>query len=114
MLVRDGDASVLFTGDAERENQTDLLRDERPLLTATVLKVPHHGGNTSLATFFAAVHARVAVVSVGQPNRYGHPNPGVLARLRRDGMRVFRTDRAGDVVVTFRGRTVQIRSTHHG
>jgi competence protein ComEC len=114
LLVRDGDSSVLFTGDAERENQTDLLRDERPLLTATVLKVPHHGGNTSLATFFAAVHASVAVVSVGQPNRYGHPNPGVLARLRADGMRVFRTDRLGDVVVTFHGRTVQIRSTHHG
>jgi competence protein ComEC len=114
LRVREGDASVLFTGDAERENQTDLLHDERALLTAAVLKVPHHGGNTSLPTLFAAVHSRIAVVSVGQPNRYGHPNPSVLARLRADGMRVFRTDRLGDIVVTFHGRTVEIRSTHDG
>jgi competence protein ComEC len=47
-----------------------------------------------------ATHARLAVVSVG-PNRYGHPVASVLATLRRDGMRVYRTDRAGDVTVEF-------------
>jgi competence protein ComEC len=47
------------------------------------------------------VHASVAVVSVG-PNRYGHPVASVLQELARDGMRVFRTDRSGDVTVSFR------------
>jgi competence protein ComEC len=107
-----GDASVLFTGDAERENQTDLLRDETPFLRAVVLKVPHHGGNTSLPEFLAAVHARLAIVSVGQPNRYGHPNPDVLRELVHDGMRVYRTDRSGDVTVTFDRARVEIRSGH--
>jgi beta-lactamase superfamily II metal-dependent hydrolase len=119
LLVRniDGSPAVLFTGDAQQENQTDLLRDEAGLLHAPVLKVPHHGGATSLTDFFAAVHARLAVVSVG-PNRYGHPNPGVLAELRADGMRVYRTDRSGDITVTFeidatgkvvRGQVVSLR-----
>jgi len=114
LLMRDGDASVLFTGDAQQENQTDLLRDERPFLRAIVLKVPHHGGATSLPAFFRAVQARIAVVSVGQPNRYGHPNPGVIAQLVHDGMHVYRTDRLGDVTVVFVRGSVEIRSGGHG
>jgi competence protein ComEC len=100
LRVTVGSFSVLFPGDAEREAQEDLLRDRSGSLAAQVLKVPHHGGDTSLDSFIAAVHARLAVVSVG-PNRYGHPVPRVLAELAHDGMRVIRTDRAGDVTVTF-------------
>jgi len=70
------------------------------MLLALVFKVPHHGGATSLDQFFLAVRARVAVVSVG-PNRYGHPVLAVLQRLAEDGMRVFRTDRSGDITVSF-------------
>jgi competence protein ComEC len=106
-----GPASVLFAGDAERESQADLLRDFPTALTAQVLKVPHHGGDTSLDPFLAAVHARLAVVSVG-PNRYGHPVPSVLAKLLHDGMRVIRTDRAGDITVTFRGGNLLLQSAH--
>ena len=57
--------------------------------------------DTSLDEFIQDVHARIAVVSVG-PNRYGHPVERVLAELIQDGMRVFRTDRSGDVTVAFR------------
>ena len=108
-----GPASVLFAGDAEQPSQTDVLAREALLLTALVLKVPHHGGDTSLDAFVAAVHARVAVVSVG-PNTYGHPVPRVLAELAQDGMRVFRTDRLGDVTVVFRGGRLLIESSEHG
>jgi competence protein ComEC len=101
----------MFPGDAEGDAQTDLLRDESMLLPAAVLKVPHHGGATSLPAFFAAVRARVAVVSVG-PNRYGHPVPAVLAELAADGMRVLRTDRMGDITVTFEGGGIRIGSSH--
>jgi competence protein ComEC len=113
LRVIDGDASVLFPGDAEEPSQTDVVDREAPELAALVLKVPHHGGNTSLPAFLLAVHARVAVVSVG-PNRYGHPVPAVLAELARDGMRVFRTDRSGDVTVVFRGGRLLIQSSGHG
>jgi competence protein ComEC len=90
---------VLFTGDAEVPAQRDLLADGDPI-EAEVLKVPHHGGDTSDPEFFQAVDARVAVVSTG-PNTYGHPVPSVLAELRSAGMAVYRTDLAGDVTVRF-------------
>lgn len=111
LRVSVGEDAVLFPGDAEVPEQTEVLRDERLLLSATVLKVAHHGGNTSLPALVAAIGATVAVVSVG-PNRYGHPVPAVLAGLAHDGMRVFRTDRAGDVTVTFDpGGGVSVEST---
>ena len=56
------------------------------LLHAVVLKVPHHGGDTSLAAFIKAIGARLAVVSMG-PNRYGHPVPRVLAELAHGRLR---------------------------
>jgi competence protein ComEC len=114
LRVSVGSDTVMFPGDAEQPAQTEVLRDEGPFLHATVLKVPHHGGATSLDEFFTAVGASLAVVSVG-PNTYGHPVPAVLRELATDGMRVFRTDRAGDVTVTFEaGGGVSVQSTGHG
>ena len=110
LRVSDGRAAVIFPGDAEQPSQEDLLRDESEVLSAQVLKVPHHGGATSLEAFFQATHARIAVVSVG-PNRYGHPVAAVLDTLVRDGMRVFRTDRSGDVTVTFQGGGVFVSAS---
>ena len=90
---------ALFAGDAEVPAQRDLLEDEDPI-TAAVLKVPHHGGDTSDPEFLQSVDATVAVVSTG-PNDYGHPHPVLLAALRAHGMAVYRTDLAGDVTVRF-------------
>jgi len=100
LRMTDGPASAMFSGDAEQPSQTELLERHAGMLLALVFKVPHHGGATSLDQFFLAVRARVAVVSVG-PNRYGHPVLAVLQRLAEDGMRVFRTDRSGDITVSF-------------
>jgi len=109
LRLTEGDASVLFPGDAEQPEQSEVVRDDAGLLPAEVLKVPHHGGATSLAQFLADTRSEVAVVSVG-PNDYGHPVPALLAELVRDGMRVYRTDRCGDVTVTFTGREVFVQS----
>jgi competence protein ComEC len=95
-----GDDVVLFPADAEIPSQQWLL-DEGVPLSADLLKVPHHGGDTSAEGFFEAVAAEVAVVSVGQPNDYGHPVPSVLEAIEATGARVLRTDRLGDVTVTF-------------
>jgi competence protein ComEC len=98
---------VLFPGDAEIPAQRDLLEDGDPI-EAAVLKVPHHGGDTSDPEFFDATGAAVAV-STG-PNDYGHPNAGVLAALRAEGMAVYRTDLVGNVTVRFGPTGVLVQS----
>jgi competence protein ComEC len=104
-----GEASVLFAADAEEPAQADLLLEGPIRLQAAVLKVPHHGGGTSMPEFFRVVGAAVAVVSVG-PNRYGHPVPSVLQDLAGLGTRVVRTDHSGDVTVSFGQGEVILRT----
>lgn len=95
---------VLLTGDAEMERQQALL-DAGTDLSAQVLKVSHHGSAFQEPAFLDAVAPRIALVSVGRDNDYGHPSPSVLARLAGHGARVLRTDVSGDVaVVLVRGK----------
>jgi competence protein ComEC len=89
---------ILLPGDAEIEAQQDLLAAGVDL-RADVLKVPHHGSAYSDPDFLAAVHARVAVISVGLNNDYGHPAPLLLSELARLNLPVRRTDHDGDVAV---------------
>ena len=98
-VVRHGGSSILFTGDAEVSSQEDMLADDDPI-EADVLKVPHHGGDTSIPAFYQATQAQVGVVSAG-PNTYGHPNPGELEDLRQAGIIDYRTDLAGEITVRF-------------
>jgi competence protein ComEC len=89
---------VLLTGDAEGEQQRAML-ETAPAgsLRSPVLKLAHHGSGFQDPGFVDAVDPALVVVSVGAGNRYGHPNRSLLARLARDGARVLRTDRDGDV-----------------
>ena len=89
---------ILLPGDAETEAQQELLA-AREDLSAEVLKVPHHGSRSSTPTFLTASGARLALVSVGQGNSYGHPNPGTMAVLAGTGALVRRTDQDGDLAV---------------
>ena len=92
--------SVLLAGDAETEEQGDLLADDDPSdLRADVLKVAHHGSAYQDPSLLAVIHPAVALVSVGAGNPYGHPNAGLMAALTRAGVRVLRTDRDGDAAV---------------
>jgi competence protein ComEC len=89
---------VLLTGDVELDAQADLLAN-RTDLHADVLKVAHHGSRYNAEEFLAAARPRVAIVSVGAHNRYGHPSQHVLDALTRAGARVLRTDLNGDIAV---------------
>jgi competence protein ComEC len=89
---------VLLTGDVELAAQLDLL-SARVDLNADILKVPHHGSRYSTPDFLDAVHARIAVVSVGAGNPYGHPSPLTLGFLSRRGTQVLRTDTDGDSAI---------------
>jgi competence protein ComEC len=95
---------ILLTGDAERDVEARLARQLGRDLRADVLKVGHHGSSTSTTpALLDAVSPRIALVSVGAENRYGHPAPGVLATLNARGVQVLRTDDDGSVVVSIDG-----------
>ena len=101
-----GGTSFLFTGDAEREEEQDILNAVYDL-ESTVLKVGHHGSETSTSyVFLRGIMPRYAVISVGKGNTYGHPTDAVLSRLRDAETKVFRTDMQGDVICTSDGKTV--------
>lgn len=106
LKVTYGDISFLFTGDAEYDAEHAVL-DSGADLSATVLKVGHHGSDTSTCyPFLRAVSPQYAVISVGAGNSYGHPDDGTLSKLRDAGVEVFRTDLQGDIFCTSDGKTV--------
>ncbi len=110
-----GARALLFVGDAVEQEEQDLLRLPRDRLRADVLKVGHHGSRTSSSRpFLAAVAPRVAVISVGARNRFGHPNPLTLASLDSVGIAVWRTDREGAITVTTDGRSLDVASARRG
>ena len=93
---------VLLAGDVETAAEADLLARGGDL-SADVLKVPHHGSRTSTTPeLLSAVSPRVALLSVGRRNRFGHPSAEVVERLASSGATTFRTDRHGDVALLFR------------
>ncbi|GAA0734065.1 ComEC/Rec2 family competence protein [Dactylosporangium roseum] len=100
LMVTTGGVRVLLTGDAETEEQLSLRSAAAPgELRADVLKVAHHGSAFQDEEFLDAVAPRIALVSVGAGNDYGHPSPVLLSRLVRGGARVLRTDQEGDLAV---------------
>lgn len=101
-----GDTSFLFTGDAERESEQDILNAGYDL-QSTVLKVGHHGSDSSTTyPFLREIMPEYAVISVGKGNSYGHPTEDTLSRLRDADVKVFRTDMQGTVICTSDGKTV--------
>jgi competence protein ComEC len=101
LLVEVRGVRMLLSGDIEPEAQAALAR-VLPDLRVDVLKVPHHGSRYQDWDLLTGLGARLAVVSAGAENDYGHPARSTLTLLRRAGMAVVRTDEAGDVAVTVR------------
>lgn len=108
LAARAGERSVLLTGDIERDAERELA----PLLTPSdVLKIPHHGSRTSTtASLLDAVSPRVAVLSCGRNNFFGHPHPDVVTELGRRGIRLWRTDLNGTIEMTFSPARLEIRA----
>lgn len=104
--ITHGNNTFLFTGDAEWDAEHDMV-DSGYDLSAAVLKVGHHGSDTSSSyVFLREVMPKYAVISCGKDNSYGHPTEAVLSRLRDVGAQVFRTDLQGDVVFVSDGTTL--------
>lgn len=98
--------AFLFTGDAEEEEEYDLLRTGLNL-NSTVLKCGHHGSKSSTSeAFLTAVSPRTAVISCGKDNDYGHPSPETLEKLNRRGISILRTDQQGTIVIGTQGQKI--------
>jgi len=105
-----GETSFMFKGDAERESEIDMVESSIDL-SATVLKVSHHGSDTSTTyPFLRAVMPEIAIISSGQNNQYGHPHDNTLSRLRDADVTVYRTDLQGDIIVISDGINISVET----
>jgi competence protein ComEC len=110
LRIRFGDRTFLLLGDAEAHEESELVRLGL-VGPVDVLKVGHHGSRTSSTdALLAATRPRLAVVSAGVGNRFGHPHAEVIARLTERGARVLRTDRDGGVIVRTDGRSLEVET----
>ena len=101
-----GNTSFLFMGDAEIENEKSCKWEQ-----ATVLKVGHHGSNTSSsASFLKQVNPQISVIMVGVGNDYGHPKKEILNRLKKINTQIYRTDEDGTIWITSNGNKCEVKT----
>ncbi len=103
---------MLLTGDAENQAE-EYMSTGLYTGPVTVLKVGHHGSNSSTTPLFLSrFRPEVAVISVGD-NSYGHPTSQTLRRLETVGAEVFRTDLHGDVIATIKNGQIEVAVTEY-
>jgi competence protein ComEC len=106
--IQFGNTAFIFTGDAEELSEREMLQGDLDL-RANVLKVSHHGSKSSTTEeFLRSVNPEYAIISVGKDNRYGHPSEEVLYRLKNAGIKVYRTDEQGTIIIVSDGKEVTI------
>jgi len=106
MKVTYKDTSFLFTGDAEREVEEEVI-DAGYDISANVLKVGHHGSTSSTTDkFLGKVNPSIAVIQVGKDNKYGHPHDETIKKLMDMGVEILRTDVNGDIILLSDGETL--------
>ena len=105
-----GDTGFLFTGDAEKQAERDILEycaDNGISLQADVYKAGHHGSSTSSGdVLLEAVAPAWTVISCGKGNSYGHPHEETLEHFRMRGIQIYRTDEQGSIVAYSDGRDI--------
>ncbi|MCS7187153.1 MAG: MBL fold metallo-hydrolase [Armatimonadetes bacterium] len=107
LKLRFGEFSVLFAGDVGEAGQRWLLNSGVDL-RATILDVPHHGSKHNLETFLRAVRPKIAVISAGRQNPFGHPAPSTVEALERLGAIVWVTGEQGSLLIRTDGRNFNL------
>lgn len=103
-----GNTSFLFMGDAEIQNEKSCRWEK-----STVLKVGHHGSNTSSSTsFLKQVNPQISVIMVGVENDYGHPKKEIINRLEKINTQIYRTDEDGTIWITSDGNKCEVRKSN--
>lgn len=106
-LIESRGLKALLTADIGAETEKYLVKHFN--LRADILKVPHHGSRfSSSAVFLEAVKPKVAIIEVGNNNRYGHPTPETLKRLSNISAAIFRTDKNGQITASVIGEKLKI------
>lgn len=101
-----GNTSFLFTGDAEKLNEKEML-SKNYNLSADVLKLGHHGSHSSSSKeFLDKVNPKIAIISCGKDNDYGHPHKETMTELKKRNLKVYRTDIDGDIILTSDGKNI--------
>lgn len=95
--------SMLFTGDIEEIAEKQILKEykNKKQLKANILKVAHHGSNSSsIEEFLEEVNPQIALIGVGKNNLYGHPSNNVIDRLNKLKIKIYRTDENGEINIS--------------
>jgi competence protein ComEC len=106
--IQYGSTSFLFTGDAQKDVEEEILKDNDDI-SADVLKVGHHGSSTSTSKdFLSKVNPSIAVISVGKDNIYNHPNKETLKLLNANNIATYRTDTNGTILISSDGNKITV------
>ena len=99
-MVKYKNRRILFTGDIEKVAENEMVKEYTNGLKADILKVGHHGSKTSTTKeFLDLINPSVALIGVGQNNKFGHPNEDVIKRLEEKNIKIYRTDEMGEISV---------------
>ena len=105
-----GAFSMMFTGDAEADEEKGIVANYSTELKSNVLKAGHHGSKTSSsAAFLRAVKPEAALISCGAGNDYGHPHKETMKKFQAMKLQIFETDKNGTITVTSDGQTYSIK-----
>lgn len=111
MKLTFGNNSFLFTGDAEKEVEEEVLSRYKDKLDSDVIKFGHHGSSTSSSTeFIEAVSPNYGIISCGVDNSYGHPHKEILKLIQNMNIEAYRTDTQGQITVISDGNNIEIKT----
>lgn len=105
--IIDGNTKFLFTGDAEKNSEKDMLNSNADL-SSDVLKIGHHGSHSSSSKeFLDKVDPKIAIISCGKNNDYGHPHKETMKELQKRNIKIYRTDIDDNIVLTSDGKNIE-------
>lgn len=104
--------SMLFTGDIEAIAEKTILKKYSKnlnILKSDILKVAHHGSKTSSITeFIEKIKPKYAIIGVGEDNKFGHPSDSTIQNLEKANIRIYRTDKMGEIEIKTNGKEIKI------
>ncbi|MGI5875458.1 MAG: ComEC/Rec2 family competence protein [Dethiobacteria bacterium] len=104
-----GQINFLLAADAEESAEQEILAQNSVSLASTILKLGHHGSITGTTpAFLTAVSPEIAVIMCGKDNKYSHPHEETLQKLTEAGVKLYRTDLHGTIVITTNGQTYAV------
>lgn len=111
MKLTYGNKSFIFTGDAEKTVEKEVVEKYSKELKADVIKFGHHGSSTSSTKeFIEAISPKYGIISCGLDNSYGHPHRETLSIIDEMGIETYRTDKQGQITITSDGNNIEIKT----